>query len=77
VNGIAKAGEGKAELILGNENIENKVIAQLKRALQPALTNVSIKKKGELGGEEGGDPREVGGNREDGDDHDMRGGMSV
>jgi hypothetical protein len=40
VNGIAKAGEGKAELILGNENIENKVMAQLKRALQPALTNV-------------------------------------
>eukprot|EP00026_Physarum_polycephalum_P002556 Phypoly_transcript_02563.p1 GENE.Phypoly_transcript_02563~~Phypoly_transcript_02563.p1 ORF type:complete len:905 (+),score=178.71 Phypoly_transcript_02563:1-2715(+) len=42
VNGIAKAGEGKAELILGNENIENKVMAQLKRALQPALTNIRV-----------------------------------
>ncbi len=42
MNGIAKAGEGKAELISGNENIENKVMAQLKRALKPALTNVLI-----------------------------------
>jgi hypothetical protein len=42
VQGIAKAGRGKAELILGNENLENKVIDQLQRALQPALTNVSI-----------------------------------
>ena len=45
MNGIAKAGEGKAEIILGGENIENKVMSQLKRALQPALTNVCMEKQ--------------------------------
>lgn len=40
MTGIAKAGEGRAELISGNSDIEAKVMAQLKHALQPALTNV-------------------------------------
>ncbi len=42
VQGIADAGDGAAELIKGNENIESKVMTQLERALKPALTDVLI-----------------------------------
>ena len=34
-----------AEIISGNENIEGKVMVQLKRALQPALTDVCYRSK--------------------------------
>eukprot|EP00026_Physarum_polycephalum_P002936 Phypoly_transcript_02945.p1 GENE.Phypoly_transcript_02945~~Phypoly_transcript_02945.p1 ORF type:complete len:789 (+),score=142.25 Phypoly_transcript_02945:155-2521(+) len=42
VRGIAEAGNGKAEMIYGSEDLENRVLAQLNRALQPALTNMLI-----------------------------------
>ncbi|KAJ5080717.1 von willebrand factor a domain-containing protein [Anaeramoeba ignava] len=46
VSGIAEAGGGKAEFIVNNEDIRPSVMRQLKRALQPAITNVKITWKG-------------------------------
>jgi Ca-activated chloride channel family protein len=42
VKGLARAGEGAAELIAPGERIETKVLRQLSRALSPALTDVSV-----------------------------------
>ncbi|EGG23342.1 type A von Willebrand factor domain-containing protein [Cavenderia fasciculata] len=42
VDAIASAGCGVAELAIENETIENKVMRQLKRALQPAYTNIRM-----------------------------------
>ena len=42
VKGMAKAGEGFFEFILPGENMEEKVMKQLGRAMQPALTDVSL-----------------------------------
>ncbi|EFA81954.1 type A von Willebrand factor domain-containing protein [Heterostelium album PN500] len=42
VDVVANAGCGVAELAIENETIENKVMRQLKRALQPAYTNIRI-----------------------------------
>ncbi|MGB6995691.1 MAG: VIT domain-containing protein, partial [Thermoanaerobaculia bacterium] len=42
VQGIARAGNGAAELIYPNERIEGKVMRQLGRALSPALSKVKI-----------------------------------
>jgi hypothetical protein len=42
VKGLARAGEGAAELIAPGERIEAKVLRQLSRALAPALTDVSV-----------------------------------
>ncbi|MGB6853807.1 MAG: hypothetical protein WBG49_14605, partial [Thermoanaerobaculia bacterium] len=42
VQGIARAGNGAAELIYPNERIEGKVMRQLGRALSPALSDVKI-----------------------------------
>jgi len=41
VRGMARAGEGAAELIYPGERIEKKVLRQLGKALRPALTDVS------------------------------------
>jgi len=53
---MAKAGEGFFEFILPGENMEEKVMKQLGRAMQPALTDVSLLlpaffEEGEGGGE--------------------------
>ncbi|KAF2072657.1 hypothetical protein CYY_006036 [Polysphondylium violaceum] len=42
VYSIASAGSGVAELAIENETIESKVIRQLKRALQPAMSNIRV-----------------------------------
>jgi len=42
VYSIASAGSGVAELAVENETIESKVIRQLKRALQPAMSNIRV-----------------------------------
>jgi uncharacterized protein YegL len=42
VRGMAEAGEGKAEFILSGENMDEKVLRQLKRALKPALTDIKM-----------------------------------
>ena len=42
VKGLARAGEGEAELIAPGERIEGKVLRQLSRALTPALSDVSL-----------------------------------
>jgi Ca-activated chloride channel family protein len=42
VRGMARAGEGEAELIYPGERIESKVLRQLSRALAPALTDVRV-----------------------------------
>eukprot|EP01133_Synstelium_polycarpum_P015038 gene15038-17790_t len=42
VDVIASAGCGVAELAIENETIEGKVVRQLRRALQPAFTNIRI-----------------------------------
>ena len=42
VEGLAKAGNGKAEFIVKTHEIKNKVIKQLKSALQHAITNVAM-----------------------------------
>ncbi|KAL6040638.1 von Willebrand factor A domain-containing protein 5A [Balamuthia mandrillaris] len=42
VKGMAKAGEGFYEFITGNDNMETKVMRQLSRAMQPALSNLTI-----------------------------------
>jgi Ca-activated chloride channel family protein len=42
VKGVARAGEGEAELIAPGERIESKVLRQLQRALSPAVTDVEV-----------------------------------
>jgi uncharacterized protein YegL len=42
VEGIARVGRGTAEFIIEGERMEPKVMKQLKNALQPALTEISI-----------------------------------
>jgi len=42
VNGMARAGCGEAEFVTGSESLDVKIMRQLKRALQPALTNVHL-----------------------------------
>jgi hypothetical protein len=42
VYGMAKQGEGQAEFIKSGDNMDEKVMRQLNRALKPALTNVRI-----------------------------------
>ena len=42
VDSLARAGCGESEFFAGNETYEDKFLRQLKRALQPALTNVHI-----------------------------------
>lgn len=42
VKGLARAGEGEAELIAPGERIEAKVLRQLSRALAPALSDVKV-----------------------------------
>jgi Ca-activated chloride channel family protein len=42
VKGLARAGEGEAELIAPGERIEAKVLRQLSRALAPALKDVTV-----------------------------------
>lgn len=42
VTGMAEAGEGKAEFIKPGDNMEEKVLRQLKRALKPAFTDITI-----------------------------------
>lgn len=42
VRGMARAGEGEAELIFPGERIEAKVLRQLSRALSPAITDVRV-----------------------------------
>jgi hypothetical protein len=39
---MAKQGEGQAEFIKSGDNMDEKVMRQLNRALKPALTNVPI-----------------------------------
>jgi len=42
VTGIAKFGKGKAEFVRSGERLEGPVMRQLKRALQPVLTQVNV-----------------------------------
>jgi Ca-activated chloride channel family protein len=42
VRGMARAGEGEAELIYPGERLESKVLRQLSRVLAPALTDVRV-----------------------------------
>lgn len=42
VSGMAEAGEGKAEFIKPGDNMEEKVLRQLKRALKPAFTDITV-----------------------------------
>src|SRR4051812_43311517 len=42
VTGIAKFAHGKAEFVRSGERLEGPVMRQLKRALQPVLTQVSV-----------------------------------
>eukprot|EP01114_Cavostelium_apophysatum_P024203 TRINITY_DN940_c0_g1_i3.p1 TRINITY_DN940_c0_g1~~TRINITY_DN940_c0_g1_i3.p1 ORF type:complete len:876 (-),score=276.34 TRINITY_DN940_c0_g1_i3:53-2680(-) len=42
VKGIAVAGEGDFEMIIEGESMDHKVMRQLKRALQPAFTDLSV-----------------------------------
>eukprot|EP01087_Luapelamoeba_hula_P007563 TRINITY_DN1849_c0_g1_i1.p1 TRINITY_DN1849_c0_g1~~TRINITY_DN1849_c0_g1_i1.p1 ORF type:complete len:911 (+),score=210.03 TRINITY_DN1849_c0_g1_i1:64-2733(+) len=42
VKGMADAGEGFHEFVLPGENMEVKVMRQLKRAMQPAFTNLQV-----------------------------------
>ena len=42
VKGLARAGEGEAEMIAPGERIEGKVMRQLSRALAPAFTDVTV-----------------------------------
>ncbi|CAL8104254.1 unnamed protein product [Orchesella dallaii] len=50
VEGLAKAGGGTAAFVAYNESINNKVLNQLKNALQPSLTDIKLTWEGvELG----------------------------
>eukprot|EP01102_Stenamoeba_stenopodia_P012214 TRINITY_DN3828_c0_g1_i1.p1 TRINITY_DN3828_c0_g1~~TRINITY_DN3828_c0_g1_i1.p1 ORF type:complete len:722 (+),score=174.56 TRINITY_DN3828_c0_g1_i1:35-2200(+) len=42
VEGMARGGRGTVQIITDNERVEPKVMATLKQALQPALTNVRV-----------------------------------
>jgi len=42
VQGVARAGRGSAEFVLGGDRLHTKVIRQLQNAMQPAITDVSI-----------------------------------
>eukprot|EP01114_Cavostelium_apophysatum_P014046 TRINITY_DN3539_c0_g1_i1.p1 TRINITY_DN3539_c0_g1~~TRINITY_DN3539_c0_g1_i1.p1 ORF type:complete len:886 (+),score=216.32 TRINITY_DN3539_c0_g1_i1:162-2819(+) len=42
VRGIAEAGEGDYEIVIEGESMNHKVIRQLKSALQPAFTDLSV-----------------------------------
>jgi hypothetical protein len=42
VNGLARAGNGSAEFIQSDERMQPKVISSLKKALQPAVTDIQI-----------------------------------
>ncbi|XP_048586493.1 von Willebrand factor A domain-containing protein 5A-like isoform X2 [Nematostella vectensis] len=42
IKGVARAGHGSAEFVRGQDKLQVKVIKTLKRALQPALTNVAL-----------------------------------
>lgn len=42
VNGLAEADEGRAEFIRSGEQMEEKVLRQLKRALKPAVTDLAL-----------------------------------
>ena len=42
VRGIARAGEGEAEMIAPGERVEDKVVRQLARAFAPALADVEV-----------------------------------
>lgn len=42
VAGLAKAGEGKYEIIINNDRMDEQVMRQLNRALQPAFTDVNF-----------------------------------
>ncbi|CAL8104245.1 unnamed protein product [Orchesella dallaii] len=46
VEGLAKAGGGTAAFVAYNESINNKVLNQLKNALQPSLTDIELKWEG-------------------------------
>eukprot|EP00041_Stephanoeca_diplocostata_P021253 m.490577 g.490577 ORF g.490577 m.490577 type:complete len:941 (-) comp21779_c0_seq1:160-2982(-) len=48
VEGVARAGNGTSAFVL-RDGLESKVIQQLKHALQPALTEVSIEWEGAMG----------------------------
>lgn len=39
---MAKAGEGNWEMIVDTTTMEQKVLRQLKRAMQPALTDLEV-----------------------------------
>jgi len=55
VRGIAAAGGGTCAFVESNENIATKVLSHLKDAMQPALTEVSIKWTGITSDEESPD----------------------
>ncbi|XP_060569595.1 von Willebrand factor A domain-containing protein 5A-like isoform X2 [Ruditapes philippinarum] len=42
IDGIARNGGGKSEFISGEDRIQPKVISLLKRAMQPAITDISL-----------------------------------
>jgi hypothetical protein len=42
VKSIARAGNGECEFVTENENISDKVLRQISRALQPAMCNISV-----------------------------------
>ncbi|EDO46745.1 predicted protein [Nematostella vectensis] len=42
IKGVARAGHGSAEFVRGQDKLQVKVIKTLKRALQPALTDVAL-----------------------------------
>ncbi|ELR24559.1 von Willebrand factor type A domain containing protein [Acanthamoeba castellanii str. Neff] len=46
VKGLAKSGEGFFEFVRPGEGMEEKVMRQLRRAMQPALTDVTVTWKG-------------------------------
>lgn len=42
VKGIARAGHGKAEFVMENDNLNKKVMSLLKLSMQPVVSNVSL-----------------------------------
>lgn len=46
VEGVAKVGCGKAAFVTYNESMEEKVLNQLKNALQPSLTDIELEWEG-------------------------------
>ena len=47
VKGIARAGKGKAEFVMENDNLNKKVMSLLKLSMQPVVNNVSLTVKDE------------------------------